>query len=126
MSCTLYPIVRSARQVRYLRYHGDLPEPLRIAFLGCGFITGIHSRALQSLRGVVACGYASRDRARAEACSQRAMYRDLVGAIGEGRPPEMSLERAIDDQQLMDQIYATSGSSSASDRPDPVAGRIGQ
>jgi predicted dehydrogenase len=37
----------------------------------------------------------------------RAMYRDFIRAIREGRPPEMSLERAIDDQRLMDQIYAT-------------------
>lgn len=37
----------------------------------------------------------------------RAMYRDFIGAIREGRAPEMSLERAIDDQHLMDQIYAS-------------------
>ena len=37
------------------------------------------------------------------------MYRDFVRAIREGRAPEMSLERAIDDQRLMDQIYATIG-----------------
>ena len=37
----------------------------------------------------------------------RAMYRDFVGAIQEGRPPQMSLERAIDDQRLMDQVYAS-------------------
>jgi UDP-N-acetylglucosamine 3-dehydrogenase len=37
----------------------------------------------------------------------RAMYRDFVAAIREGRAPEMSLERAIEDQRLMDQIYAT-------------------
>jgi predicted dehydrogenase len=36
----------------------------------------------------------------------QAMYRDFAGAIAEGRPPEMSLERAIEDQRLMDQIYA--------------------
>jgi UDP-N-acetylglucosamine 3-dehydrogenase len=36
----------------------------------------------------------------------RAMYRDFVGSIRDGRAPEMSLERAIDDQRLMDQIYA--------------------
>ena len=35
----------------------------------------------------------------------QAMYRDFVGSIREGRAPEMSLERAIDDQLLMDQIY---------------------
>jgi predicted dehydrogenase len=33
------------------------------------------------------------------------MYRDFAGAIREGRPPEMRLERAMDDQRLMDQIY---------------------
>jgi predicted dehydrogenase len=36
----------------------------------------------------------------------RAMYRDFLRAIRDGHPPEMSLERAIDDQRLMDQIYA--------------------
>lgn len=37
----------------------------------------------------------------------QAMYRDFVRAIREGGAPEMSLERAIDDQRLMDQIYAS-------------------
>jgi predicted dehydrogenase len=37
----------------------------------------------------------------------KAMYTDFVGAIRHGRPPEMSLERAMDDQQLMDRIYST-------------------
>ena len=37
----------------------------------------------------------------------RAMYRDFLGAIRDGRAPEMSLERAIEDQRLMDQVYCT-------------------
>jgi predicted dehydrogenase len=37
----------------------------------------------------------------------RAMYRDFLRAIREGSAPEMSLERAMDDQRLMDQIYAS-------------------
>jgi len=37
----------------------------------------------------------------------KAMYRDFVGAIREGRAPQMSLERAIEDQRLMDRIYET-------------------
>ncbi|HET9372601.1 MAG TPA: Gfo/Idh/MocA family oxidoreductase [Vicinamibacterales bacterium] len=37
----------------------------------------------------------------------QAMYRDFIGSIRAGRQPEMSLERAIEDQRLMDQIYAT-------------------
>jgi predicted dehydrogenase len=35
----------------------------------------------------------------------QAMYRDFRDSIETGRAPEMSLERAIEDQQLMDQIY---------------------
>jgi predicted dehydrogenase len=37
----------------------------------------------------------------------RAMYRDFEHAIRTGAPPEMSLERAMDDQRVMDQIYAS-------------------
>jgi predicted dehydrogenase len=37
----------------------------------------------------------------------RGMYRDFLNAIRTGEAPEMSLERAMDDQRLMDQIYAT-------------------
>jgi predicted dehydrogenase len=37
----------------------------------------------------------------------RAMYRDFIGAIRETRAPEMSLERAMEDQRLMDQVYAS-------------------
>jgi predicted dehydrogenase len=45
-----------------------MTQPLRLAFLGCGFITRVHSRVLRTLGDQVACGYASRDRARAAAC----------------------------------------------------------
>ncbi len=37
----------------------------------------------------------------------QAMYRDFAAAIAEGRAPEMSLERAIEDQRLMEAIYAS-------------------
>ncbi len=39
---------------------------LRLAFLGCGFITRVHSRHLRSLRGDVLPYYASRERTKAE------------------------------------------------------------
>jgi predicted dehydrogenase len=42
-----------------------MPEPLRITFLGCGFITRVHSRTLRGLSDVIACSYASRDAGRA-------------------------------------------------------------
>jgi predicted dehydrogenase len=45
----------------------------------------------------------------------QAMYRDFVRAIGNGGQPEMGLERAIEDQRLMEQILA-----SASQRRDVV------
>lgn len=37
----------------------------------------------------------------------KAMYRDFRRAIVTGSVPAMNLERAIDDQRLMDQVYAT-------------------
>jgi predicted dehydrogenase len=37
----------------------------------------------------------------------RAMYRDFLRAVRTGASPEMSLERAIEDQRLMEQVYAT-------------------
>jgi predicted dehydrogenase len=36
----------------------------------------------------------------------QAMYRDFHGAIANGHAPEMSLERALDDQRLMDDVYS--------------------
>ena len=44
---------------------------MRIAFLGCGFITRVHSRHLKALRGIIAPSYASRDAAKAAAFSAR-------------------------------------------------------
>ena len=84
-----------------------MPAPLRIAFLGCGFITGVHSRALRSLRGVIECGYASRDRAKADECSRRyggvAAYGDYSSAIDDPRidavgvavPPRFHLDLTL-------------------------------
>lgn len=43
----------------------------------------------------------------------RAMYRDFIGAIRDGRSPEMSLERAMEDQRLMDQIYSSLGQTAS-------------
>ncbi|GAA4693801.1 Gfo/Idh/MocA family oxidoreductase [Nocardioides nanhaiensis] len=50
------------------------PRPLHVAFLGCGFITGVHSRHLRALAGggdAVLASYASRDAGRAEATRER-------------------------------------------------------
>jgi predicted dehydrogenase len=48
---------------------------LRIAFLGCGFITRVHGRVLRSFGPAVSLAFASRDHGRAEA-----FCRDLGGA----------------------------------------------
>ena len=37
----------------------------------------------------------------------QAMYRDFYRAIKDGAAPEMSLERAMEDQRLMEQVYST-------------------
>ena len=61
--------------------------PLHVAFLGCGFITQVHSRHLRRLRSLVACSYASRDRGKAES------FRDRYG----GRRSYASYEQAMAD-----------------------------
>ena len=38
-----------------------MPSPLSLAFLGCGFITRVHSAHLRALGGVARLSYASRD-----------------------------------------------------------------
>jgi predicted dehydrogenase len=66
-----------------------MPDPVRLAFLGCGFITRVHSRHLKSLRRDIVCSYASRDRARADAyCRQFGgvgTHADYAGAIDDPR-----------------------------------------
>ncbi len=47
--------------------NGAVPAAIQVAFLGCGFITGVHSGHLRRLRAEIAPSYASRDRDRAEA-----------------------------------------------------------
>src|SRR5260221_12820621 len=48
-----------------------MPGPLRLAFLGCGFITRVHSQHVRTLRGDIACTYASRDPRKAEEYRRR-------------------------------------------------------
>jgi UDP-N-acetylglucosamine 3-dehydrogenase len=80
---------------------------LRIAFLGCGFITRVHSRHLRSLRPDVVCAYASRDSGRAEAFRSRyggfASYPDYASALADPRvdavviavPPRFHLDLTL-------------------------------
>ena len=64
-----------------------MPDPLRIAFLGCGFITRVHSRNLRRFRSEIVCGYASRDKAKAAAfCGEfrgSGSYGDYAEAIND-------------------------------------------
>ncbi len=86
------------------------PRPLRVAFLGCGFITGVHSRHLRALAGgpdAVEASYASRDHARARAaCAQHggvrayagyaeALADDDVDAVVVAVPPAYHLELSL-------------------------------
>ena len=84
-----------------------MSQPLRLAFLGCGFITGVHSRVLRSLRRDITCGYASRDRAKAEACCRQhggagsyGSYREAIedpriDAVVVAVPPRFHLDLAL-------------------------------
>lgn len=88
-----------------------MPAPLRIAFLGCGFITGVHSRHLKPLKHDIVCWYASRNRAKAEAYCRRydgagsyphydaAIQDPRVDAVVVANPPSLHLDltlRALD------------------------------
>jgi predicted dehydrogenase len=85
-----------------------MAEPLRIAFLGCGFITGVHSRHLRGLKGLVTASYASRDRAKADAFCKKyggaGSYPDYAAAINDARidaviiavPPRFHLDLALE------------------------------
>ena len=84
-----------------------MPGPFRLAFLGCGFITRVHSRHLHSLRPDVAFAYASRDAKRAEEYRARysgfASFGDYATAIADPRidavviavPPRFHLELVL-------------------------------
>jgi predicted dehydrogenase len=84
-----------------------MPQPLRLAFLGCGFITRVHSRHLRSFRGEVVCRYASRDAARADEYCRRfggaGFYADYVAAIDDPQvdavvvavPPRFHFDLAV-------------------------------
>jgi predicted dehydrogenase len=66
-----------------------MPAPLRLAFLGCGFITDVHSRHLKGFTTDIVCSYASRDRAKAEEYCRRfkgaGSYTDYAAAIDDPR-----------------------------------------
>src|SRR5688572_13505117 len=82
-------------------------EPLRIAFLGCGFITRVHSGHLRALGGRVVAGYASRDRDKAAEYCRRyrgvSSYGDYLDAIADPRvdavvvavPPRLHLDLTL-------------------------------
>jgi predicted dehydrogenase len=89
------------------RYDERVPAPLRIAFLGCGFITRVHSRHVRALEGSIKGSYASRDRARAEEYCRRyggvTSYADYTSAIEDPAvdgvviavPPRFHLDLAL-------------------------------
>lgn len=84
-----------------------MTDAVRLAFLGCGFITQVHSRHLRSLRSEVVRRYASRDAARADEYCRRfggdGHYSDYLAAIDDPRvdavviavPPRFHLDLAV-------------------------------
>ncbi len=84
-----------------------MAEPVHLAFLGCGFITAVHSGHLAALKPDVICSYASRAAGKADAYCRRyggaGTYVDYVAAIEDPRidavviavPPRFHLELAL-------------------------------
>jgi hypothetical protein len=88
--------------------------PLRLAFLGLGFIARVDRRHLGACGADIGCGYASRnlvnsvvlvgedDRRKPRAvCSREPLTHRVIG--------QMRPERAIDGERLMDQFYTGVG-----------------
>jgi UDP-N-acetylglucosamine 3-dehydrogenase len=85
-----------------------MSDPLHLAFLGCGFITRVHSRHLRSFRGDIVSSYASRDRTKADDYCRRfqgaGSYVDYASALGDPRvdavvvavPPKFHLALTLD------------------------------
>ena len=85
----------------------SVTPPLRLAFLGCGFITRVHSRHLRSLRDDFIPYYASRERSKAEDYCRRfggaGSYSEYVAAIDDPSidavviavPPRFHLDLAL-------------------------------
>ncbi len=84
-----------------------MADPVHVAFLGCGFITAVHSGHLAALKPDVAFSYASREAARADAYCRRyggiGKYSDYIAAIEDPRidavviavPPRLHLDLAV-------------------------------
>jgi predicted dehydrogenase len=82
-------------------------EPIHIAFLGCGFITRVHSGHIRRLSGLIVPAYASRERAKADAYRARyggsRSYPDYAAAIDDpgieavvvAVPPRFHLELTL-------------------------------
>lgn len=82
-------------------------RPLRLAFLGCGFIARVHSRNLKALSSQISCSYASRDRARADELCRRfkgagsyaayaaAIADPAIDAVVVAVPPRFHLELTL-------------------------------
>ena len=82
-------------------------RPVHLAFLGCGFITEVHSRHLQGFKSDIVCSYASRDEAKAAAYCRRftgaTSYADYAAAIDDPRidavvvavPPSFHLDLTL-------------------------------
>jgi predicted dehydrogenase len=84
-----------------------MQRPLHLAFLGCGFITQVHSRHLKGFNSEIVCSYASRDGAKAEEYCRRyqgaGSYADYIAAIDDPRvdavvvavPPNLHLDLTL-------------------------------
>ncbi len=84
-----------------------MSAPVHIAFLGCGFVTGVHSRHLKQLGDAVVCSYASRDGEKAERYRRQYLGRahyvgytpaiedPAVDAVVIAVPPQFHLELTL-------------------------------
>ncbi len=109
-----------------------MAQPIRIAFLGCGFITAVHSRHVRALGAEAVLAYASRDRAKADEYCRRfggvqgygdyaaAIEDPAVDAVVVAVPPALHLDLTL---RALDRRASTSSSRSRRFRLLPTTRR---
>ena len=74
---------------------------MRLAFLGCGFITRVHSRHLRFLGGIIEPSYASRDGLKAAAFCARyrgaCSYGDYASALADPKVKKSFADGGMDE-----------------------------
>jgi len=98
-------------------------QSLHIAFLGCGFITRVHSRHLRRLRSEIVCSYASRDRDKAEQFRPARLTPKPVVVNPQPAPAAAPAQDPVQQQRIASLENRLAAVENATERAEGSAGR---